>query len=45
MIMQGDLKKIQDSINPVLGALGDRIKKLEKEIEALKSAPKASKGG
>lgn len=48
MIMQGDLRKIQDSINPVLEAMGARIKKLEEQVEELskpKTTSRASKEG
>ncbi len=45
MIMQGDLKKIQESINEVLVPLGKRIDALEAEVKALKATkpPKSTK--
>ena len=46
MLMSGDMKKIQDSINGVLVPMGERLAALEAKVEALeapKSAPKAPK--
>ncbi len=46
MIMAGDMKKIQESINSVLVPMGQRIAELEAKVEALeapKTAPKAPK--
>ena len=45
MIMSGDLKKIQDSLNKVLIPMGERIEALEakvKELEEAKAKPKAA---
>ena len=46
MLMNGDLEKIQKSINSVLVPMGERLAALEAKVEALeapKAAPKPAK--
>ena len=42
MILSGDLKKIQDSINKVIVPLAARVEALEAEVKALKAPKKAA---